>query len=121
MNPQEVAFFLQGKSIYIAAAASAPAAIQAPCDQQYTGNANATNNQYIITNYGAAGVIVAWGPTAAIAAANCVDPKSASAYSWPCLPSSKESITAPFGSFFTAKLQSGSTTADVYISPGVGL
>lgn len=122
MNPQEIAFALQGLTIYFAAAASAPTPVQCKVDQQYTGNATATNSQYTVTNYATAGIILAWGATAAAATANAVNPKAGTpTYSFAMLPLSKETISAPLNSFFTAILQSGSTAGDVYVSPGGGM
>lgn len=112
----QIAFSPLGNTIAVAAAASAPAGIQAPVftkfDPQNAG-------QYRFVNGGVTTVFIGTGATAAEAAANAVAPVGGSpTAAIPLLPGAVEIIRFNKDTFFSGYAASGTT---VYITPGQGI
>ena len=112
----QIAFAPLGKTIVVAAAASAPAGIQAPVyakfDPQNAG-------QFRFINAGTTTVFLGTGPTAALAQAAAVAPTAGSPTAAIVLvPGAVEVLRFNKDTFFSG-LASGATT--VYVTPGQGL
>lgn len=112
----QIAFNPQGKTVVIAAAATAPDGVQAPVlefnNQQAAG-------EYRFVNDGANTVFLGVGNTAATAKANAVAPVAGTPSSAIVLvPGAVEVMRFGVNSFFSG-LAAGATT--VYVTPGQGL
>jgi hypothetical protein len=112
----QIAFAPLGKTIVVAAAASAPAGIQAPVyakfDPQNAG-------QYRFINNGTNTVFLGTGPTAALAQAAAVAPVAGTPSDAIVLvPGAVEVLRFNKDTFFSG-LASGATT--IYVTPGEGL
>ena len=112
----QIAFTPLGKTIVVAAAASAPAGIQAPVyakfDPQNAG-------QYRFINNGTTTVFLGTGPTAAIATAASVAPVAGTPSDAIVLvPGAVEILRFNQDTYFSGL---SSAAATVYITPGQGL
>ena len=112
----QIAFTPLGKTIVVAAAASAPTGIQAPVyakfDPQNTG-------QYRFINNGTTTVFLGTGPTAAIATAASVAPVAGTPSDAIVLvPGAVEILRFNKDTYFSGL---SSSAATVYITPGQGL
>lgn len=110
----DTAFVPQGNTVCLNAAVAAPIALQAP------GGAIFTGQNYEIINAGTVGVVLGYGQTAAIAAANAA--QIAAGTSGPGLyliPATDKIFQFPPGSYFTGTTASG--TSLLYITPGDGI
>lgn len=112
----QIAFNPQGNTIVVAAAAVAPAGVQAPVNNQFDAQAT---GQVRIVNAGTNLVHLGVGPTAALAQANAVAAAAGSpAAGIPLVAGAVEIMRFPLGSYFSG-LASGATT--VYLTPGEGI
>lgn len=112
----QIAFAPLGKTIAVAAAASAPTGIQAPVYAKFNPQ-NA--GQYRFINNGTTTVFLGTGPTAALAQAAAVAPVAGTPSDAIVLvPGAVEIIRFNKDTFFSG-LASGATT--VYVTPGQGL
>lgn len=109
-NAQIQPFQLSGNTITFTAAVTCPTPVQAT-------TAPNTTVQYVVTNTGAVAAFISFG-TAAQATANCVIPTATAQAVYVILPLTQITITAYANSFFTGI--TGSSTAVIYVSPGVG-
>jgi hypothetical protein len=112
----QIAFTPLGKTIAVAAAASAPTGIQAPVyakfDQQNTG-------QYRFINSGSTTVFLGTGPTAALAQTASVAPVAGTPSDAIVLvPGAVEILRFNINTYFSGL---SSSAATVYITPGQGL
>ena len=112
----QIAFNPQGETIVVAAAASAPAGVQAPVygkfDEQATG-------QYRIVNAGTNTVFLGTGASAAEAQANAVAPVAGNPSPAVVLvPGAVEILRFNKDTYFSG-LASAATT--VYVTPGQGI
>lgn len=112
----QIAFNPQGKTVVVAAAATAPDGVQAPVlefnNQQASG-------EYRFVNSGTNTVFLGVGNTAAAAKANAVAPVAGTPSAAVVLvPGAVEILRFGVNSFFSG-LASGATT--VYVTPGQGL
>jgi hypothetical protein len=112
----QIAFTPLGKTIVVAAAASAPAGIQAPVyakfDPQNTG-------QYRFINNGTTTVFLGTGPSAAEATTNAVAPVAGTPSAAIVLvPGAVEILRFNKDTYFSGL---SSAAATVYITPGQGL
>jgi hypothetical protein len=112
----QIAFAPLGKTIAVAAAASAPTGIQAPVyakfDPQNAG-------QYRFINAGTTTVFLGTGPTAALAQAAAVAPVAGTPSDAIVLvPGAVEVLRFNIDTFFSGL---SSSAATVYITPGQGL
>ena len=115
-NNSQIAFTPLGKTIVVAAAASAPVGIQSPVyarfDPQNAG-------QYRFINAGTTTVFLGTGPSAAEATANAVAPVAGTPSAAIVLvPGAVEILRFSQDTYFSG-LASSATT--VYITPGQGL
>lgn len=115
-NNSQIAFAPLGKTIVVAAAAVAPAGIQAPVyakfDPQNTG-------QYRFINAGTTTVFLGTGASAAEATANAVAPVAGTpSAAIVLLPGAVEILRFNQTTFFSGL---SSAAATVYITPGQGL
>lgn len=112
----QIAFNPQGNTVVVAAAAVAPAGVQAPVNNQFDAQAT---GQMRIVNAGSNLVHLGVGPTAALAKANAVAAAAGSpAAGIPLVAGAVEILRFPLGSYFSG-LASGATT--VYLTPGEGI
>ena len=112
----QIAFSPLGNTIAVAAAASAPAGIQAPVFAKFDPQ---SAGQYRFVNGGVTTVFIGTGVTAAEAAANAVAPVGGTpSVAIPLLSGAVEIIRFNKDTFFSG-LASAATT--VYITPGQGL
>lgn len=112
----KLAFSPLGQTVVVAAAASAPAGVQAPT--RSNGN-TPDSGQYRIVNAGSNTVFLGVGPTAAAAQANAVAPVAGTPSNAIVLvPGAVEVFSIGVNAFFSG-LASGATT--VYVTPGSGL
>ena len=112
----QIAFNPQGKTVVVAAAAIAPAGVQASVDQRFsaqeTGQVRVVNSSTNLVHIGV-------GPTAAAAQANAVAATAGNpAAGVPLLGGAVEVLRFPAGWYFSA-VAAGATT--VYLTPGEGL
>jgi hypothetical protein len=112
----QIAFTPLGKTIAVAAAASAPTGIQAPVyakfDPQNTG-------QYRFINSGSTTVFLGTGPTAALAQTASVAPVAGTPSDAIVLvPGAVEILRFNINTYFSGL---SSSAATVYITPGQGL
>lgn len=112
----QIAFNPQGETVVVAAAAIAPAGVQAPVYQraqpQETGQIRVVNASTNLVHLG-------YGPTAAIAQANAVAALAGNpAPSVPVVAGTVEILRFPAGSFFSGVAGAAST---IYLTPGEGL
>ena len=115
-NNSQIAFAQLGRTIVVAAAASAPAGIQAPV---YV-NLNPQNaGQYRFINAGTTTVFLGTGSSAAEATANAVAPVAGTPSSAiVLLPGAIEILRFNIDTYFSGL---SSAAATVYITPGQGL
>lgn len=92
------------------------AAVSPPTPVQVTSTAPGIQ-QYAAVNVGAVTAYVSYGPSAAIATANCKIPDG-TAQSIPLLPLAGIVVSGPPNSYFCAV--TASSTATVFITPGIG-
>lgn len=112
----QIAFNPQGKTVVVAAAAVAPAGVQAPVYEKF--NPQATG-QYRFVNAGTNTVHLGVGPLAADATANAVAATAGSpAAGIPLVPGAVEVLRFPLGSHFSGVAAAATT---LYITPGEGL
>jgi hypothetical protein len=112
----QIAFNPQGKTVVVAAAAVAPAGVQAPVDQRFSAQ---ETGQVRVVNAGTGTVHLGVGPTAAAAQANAVAATAGNpAAGIPLVAGAVEVLRFPAGSFFSGAA-AGATT--VYLTPGEGL
>lgn len=112
----QIAFNPQGNTVVVAAAATAPAGVQAPVNIKFNEQ---ETGQIRIVNAGANLVHLGVGPTAALAQANAVAAAAGTpAAGIPLLAGAVAIMRFPIGSYFSG-LASGATT--VYLTPGEGL
>ena len=112
----QIAFIPQGKTVVVAAAAVAPAGVQAPVYEKF--NTQATG-QYRIVNAGSNTVFLGTGATAALAQAAAVAPVAGTPSDAIVLvPGAVEVLRFNKDTFFSG-LASAATT--VYVTPGQGL
>ena len=112
----QIAFNPQGKTVVVAAAAVAPAGVQAPVNNKF--NAQETG-QVRIVNAGTNLVHLGVGPTAAAAQANAVAATAGNpAAGVPLVSGAVEVLRFPAGWYFSG-VASGATT--VYLTPGEGM
>lgn len=112
----QLAFNPQGNTVVVAAAAIAPAGVQAPVNGKFDAQAT---GQVRIVNAGTNTVHLGVGPSAAEATANAVAAAAGSpAAGIPLLAGAVEILRFPLGSYFSG-LASAATT--LYITPGEGI
>jgi hypothetical protein len=112
----QIAFNPQGNTVVVAAAAVAPAGVQAPVNGKF--NAQETG-QVRIVNSGANIAHIGVGPSASAATANAVAATAGSpAAGIPILPGTEKIIRVPIGSYFSGVAAVATT---IYITPGEGL
>ena len=112
----QIAFNPIGETVVVAAAAVAPAGVQAPVYEKFNPQ-NA--GQYRFINNGTTTVFLGTGPTAALAQAAAVAPVAGTpSDAIPLLPGAVEILRFNNDTFFSG-LASGATT--VYITPGQGI
>lgn len=112
----QIAFNPQGNTVVVAAAAIAPAGVQAPVNIKFNEQ---ETGQVRIVNAGTNLVHLGVGPTAAAAQANAVAAAAgAPAAGIPLVAGAVEILRFPFGSYFSG-LAAGATT--VYVTPGEGI
>ena len=112
----QIAFNPQGKTVVVAAAAVAPAGVQAPANQRFSAQ---ETGQVRIVNAGTNTVHLGVGASAAEAQINAVASTSGNpANGIPLLAGAVEILRFPTGSYFSG-VASGATT--VYVTPGEGL
>ena len=112
----QIAFNPQGKTVVVAAAAVAPAGVQAPVYEKFNPQ---SAGQYRFVNAGTNTVFIGTGPTAALAQASAVAPVAGTpSDAIALLPGAVEIIRFNKDTFFSG-LASGATT--VYLTPGEGL
>jgi hypothetical protein len=112
----QIAFNPQGKTIVVAAAAVAPAGVQAPVSEKFNPQ-NA--GQYRFVNAGSNTVFLGTGPTAALAQAASVAPVAGTpSGAIVLLPGAVEILRFNKDTFFSG-LAAAATT--VYVTPGQGI
>ncbi len=112
----QIAFNPQGNTVVVAAAAVAPAGVQAPVNGKFDAQAT---GQVRIVNAGTNTVHLGVGPSASEATANAVAAAAGSpAAGIPLLAGAVEILRFPLGSYFSG-VASAATT--VYLTPGEGL
>lgn len=112
----QIAFNPQGETVVVAAAAVAPAGVQAPVYRQLSAQ---ETGQVRVVNSGANIVHLGVGPTAAVAQSNAVAALAGNpAPSIPLLPGAVEILRFGAGAFFSGAAAVATT---VYITPGEGL
>jgi hypothetical protein len=112
----QIAFNPQGETVVVAAAAVAPAGVQAPVYEKFNPQ-NA--GQYRFVNAGPNTVFLGTGPTAALAQAASVAPVAGTPSDAIVLvPGAVEILRFNIDTFFSG-LASSATT--IYITPGQGL
>lgn len=110
----QIAFNPQGKTVVVAAAAVAPAGVQAP-----VANGQTAAGQFRIVNAGTITVFLGVGPTASAAQANAVAPVAGTPSDAVVLvPGAVEILRFGSEAFFSGL---ASAAATVYITPGQGL
>lgn len=115
-NNSQIAFNPIGETVVVAAAAVAPAGVQAPVYEKFNPQ-NA--GQYRFVNAGSDTVFLGTGPTAAAAQANAVAPVAGNPSPAVVLvPGAVEILRFNKDTFFSG-LASGATT--VYVTPGQGI
>jgi hypothetical protein len=112
----QISFTPLGNTIAVAAAASAPAGIQAPVFTKFDPQ---SAGQYRFVNGGVVTVFIGTGATAAEATANAVAPVGGTpSAAIPLLPGAVEIIRFNTSTYFSGLAASGTT---VYITPGQGI
>jgi hypothetical protein len=112
----QIAFNPQGNTVVVAAAAAAPAGVQAPVNGKFDAQ---TTGQVRIVNAGTNTVHLGVGPSATEATANAVAATAGSpAAGIPLVPGAVEILRFPLGSYFSGLAASATT---LYITPGEGL
>jgi hypothetical protein len=112
----QIAFNPQGKTVVVAAAAVAPAGVQAPVDQRFSAQ---ETGQVRIVNASANTVHLGYGSTAAEAQANAVAAVAGNpAPSIPLVAGAVEILRFSAGLYFSGAASGAST---VYMTPGEGL
>jgi hypothetical protein len=112
----QIAFNPQGNTVVVAAAAVAPAGVQAPVFEKFNPQ---NTGQYRFVNAGMDAVFIGTGPTAALAQAAAVAPVAGTPSSAVVLlPGAIEILRFNKDSYFSG-LAAGANT--VYITPGQGL
>jgi len=112
----QIAFNPIGETVVVAAAAVAPAGVQAPVYEKFNPQ-NA--GQYRFVNAGSDTVFLGTGPTAALAQANAVAPVAGNPSPAVVLvPGAVEILRFNKDTYFSG-LAAGATT--VYVTPGQGL
>jgi hypothetical protein len=112
----QIAFTPLGKTVVVAAAASAPTGVQAPVSEKFNPQ-NA--GQYRFVNAGSNTVFLGTGPTAALAQAASVAPVAGTPSDAIVLvPGAVEILRFNKDTFFSG-LASGATT--IYVTPGQGI
>lgn len=112
----QIAFNPQGKTVVVAAAAVAPAGVQAPVDERFSAR---VSGQMRIVNSSLNLVHLGFGFSATEAAANAVAAVAGTpADGIPLLPGAIEIMRFPAGSWFSGVAAAAST---VYLTPGEGL
>lgn len=106
-------FQLTGDTITFTAATTAPTAVQASSSVSGVATQN-----YILTNVGAVPAFVGWGQTAVEAQANSIVPTGTPTRCYPLLAGTQVAITAMPNAYFSG--DTGSSTAIIYVSPGIG-
>ena len=110
----QIPFNPQGKTVVVAAAATAPAGVQVPTDARFQAT-----GQVRIVNAGTATVHLGVGATAALAQSNAVAPVAGTpAASIPLVAGAVEILRFPAGSYFSGLAASATT---LYITPGEGI
>lgn len=116
----QIAFNPQGNTVVVAAAATAPAGVQAPVNNRFDAQAT---GQVRVVNAGTNVVYLGFGPTATVAqdnadaALNLINHGDSEPVV-PLLPGAVEILRFPLGSYFSG-FATGATT--LYITPGEGL
>ena len=112
----QIAFNPQGNTVVVAAAATAPAGVQAPVNGKFDAQAT---GQVRIVNAGSNTVHLGVGQSAAEATANAVAATAGSpAAGIPLVPGAVEVLRFPLGSYFSGVAAAATT---LYITPGEGL
>lgn len=112
----QIAFNPQGKTVVVAAAAVAPAGVQASVDQRFSAQ---ETGQVRIVNASTNTVHLGVGPTAAAAQANAVAATAGNpAAGVPLVAGAVEVMRFPAGWYFSGVAALAST---VYVTPGEGL
>ena len=112
----QIAFTPPGKTVVVAAAASAPTGVQAPVSEKFNPQ---NTGQYRFINNGTNTVFLGTGPTAALAQAAAVAPIAGTPSDAIVLvPGAVEILRFNQDTFFSG-LASGATT--VYVTPGQGI
>jgi len=112
----QIAFTPLGKTVVVAAAASAPTGVQAPVSEKFNPQ-NA--GQYRFVNAGSNTVFLGTGPTAALAQAASVAPAAGTPWdAFVLVPGAVEILRFNKDTFFSG-LASGATT--IYVTPGQGI
>lgn len=115
-NNSQIAFNPQGKTVVVAAAAVAPAGVQAPVYAKF--NPQATG-QYRFVNAGMNTVFLGTGPTAALAQTAAVAPVAGTPSDAIVLvPGAVEILRFNKDTFFSGLAAAAAT---VYVTPGEGL
>ena len=112
----QIAFAPLGKTIVVAAAAAAPAGIQAPVNTKYSMQGV---GQYRIINAGTNTVFLGTGPNAVEATANAVAPTAGNPAEAIVLVAGAVEILRFSDAVFFSGLSAVATT--VYITPGQGI
>ena len=112
----QIAFNPQGNTVVVAAAASAPAGVQAPVNGKFDAQAT---GQVRIINAGTNTVHLGVGSSAADATVNAVAATAGSpAAGIPLVPGAVEIMRFPLGSYFSGVAAAATT---LYITPGEGI
>lgn len=116
----QIAFNPQGNTVVVAAAATAPAGVQAPVNGKFDAQAT---GQVRIVNAGTNTVYLGVGPSAAEAQANAAAGLNLINHGdsqpvVPLVPGAVEILRFPLGSYFSG-FATGATT--LYITPGEGI
>ena len=112
----QIAFSPLGNTLVVAAAAVAPAGLQAPVLAKFDGQ---STGQYRVVNSGTVTVFLGAGSTAAEATANAVAPIAGTpSAAIVLLPGAIEILRFATGTFFSGL---ASVAATVYIVPGQGI
>lgn len=105
-------FALYGDTMPVVAAVTCPTPVQ-------VSSIAPAPVQYVVSNLGTVPAFIAYGATSAAATANCAIPSGTTGYLVQIvLPLSQVTITASPNYYFTAI--TSSSTADLYVSPGLG-
>lgn len=112
----QIAFAPLGKTVVVAAAAVAPAGIQAPVTTSYDPQ---NSGQYRFVNSGAVTVFLGFGSSADIAKANAVAPTAGTpTYSVVLIAGAVAILRFNIATYFSGL---SSAPATVYVTPGQGL